>query len=65
MPTNSTLALCDLIKPHLKEGSRLFTSKSVVVAINGDQPISTQAEDIRMAVRQLITMHKYLTEVKP
>lgn len=65
MSNASTLALCDLVKPRLNEGSRMFTSKSVVVAIDSSQPLPVQLSDINFAMRQLAVLSKCLGKMKP
>jgi hypothetical protein len=65
MTNASTLALCDMVKPHLNEGSRMFTSKSVVVAIDSSQPLPVQLSDINFAMRQLAVLSSALEKMKP
>jgi hypothetical protein len=50
MSANPTVALCDLAKPYLIEGSRLFASKSIVVAVNDSQPLADRLADIKLTV---------------
>jgi hypothetical protein len=59
-PTNATLDLCELVKPHLLDGSRLFTSKSIVVAVNDSQPLADRLSDIDFAIGQLRALRECL-----
>jgi hypothetical protein len=62
MSANPTLALCDLAKPHLIDGQRLFASKSVVVAINDSQPLADRLADIDLTIRLLTTLRGCLAK---
>ena len=53
MSANPTLALCDLAKPYLIDGQRLFASKSIVVAVNDSQPLPDRLADIELTIRLL------------
>jgi hypothetical protein len=57
---NSTLELCELVKAHLLDGSRLFTSKSIVVAVNDTQPLADRLADIEITIGQLTALHERL-----
>ncbi len=57
-----TLALCDLAKPYLIDGQRLFASKSIVVAINDSQPLTDRLADINLTVRLLTTLGEQLAK---
>ena len=59
---NPTLALCDLAKPHLIEGARLFASKSIVVAVNDSQPLADRLADIELTVGLLTTLGAQLAK---
>ncbi len=59
--TRSMLALCDLAKPELIEGQRLFASKSIVVAVNDSQPLADRLADIHITIGQLNALRKSLT----
>jgi hypothetical protein len=56
MSNNPTLALCELAKPHLIDGQRLFASKSIVVAINDSQPLADRLADIELTTRLLTVL---------
>jgi hypothetical protein len=58
--TNTALELCELAKPHLLDGSRLFTSKSIVVAVNDSQPLADRLSDIDFAIGQLRALRECL-----
>jgi hypothetical protein len=62
MSCSPTLALCDLAKPHLIEGSRLFASKSIVVAVNDSQPLADRIADIDLTIRLLSTLGEQLAK---
>lgn len=62
MSTNPTLALCELAKPHLIEGARLFASKSIVVAVNDSQSLADRLADIELTVGLLTTLGAQLTK---
>lgn len=55
-PSNPTLQLCDLAKPHLIDGQRLFASKSIVVAVNDSQPLADRMADIELTIRLLTVL---------
>lgn len=59
---NPTLALCDLAKPHLIEGQRLFASKSIVVAINDSQPLADRLADIHFTIGMLTVLGESLSK---
>ena len=61
--TNSSLQLCDLIKPHLIDGQRLFASKSIVVAINDTQPLDDRLADIKLTIGLLEVLASYLKTI--
>jgi hypothetical protein len=54
--SNPTLQLCDLVKPYLLDGTRLFTSKSIVVAVNDSQPLADRLADIELTIRLLTVL---------
>jgi hypothetical protein len=60
--TNAALNLCELAKPHLLEGSRLFTSKSIVVAVNDSQPLADRLSYIDFAIGQLRALRECIAE---
>lgn len=55
-PSNPTLELCDLVKPYLLDGTRLFASKSIVVAVNDSQPLADRLADIELTIRLLTVL---------
>jgi hypothetical protein len=54
--SNPTLDLCELAKAYLLDSSRLFTSKSIVVAVNDSQPLADRLADIELTVRLLTVL---------
>jgi hypothetical protein len=60
--TNAMLKLCQLAEPHLNEGSRVFTSKSMFVAVDSNQPIHTQLADIDITIGLLKALYQSLTQ---
>jgi hypothetical protein len=61
-PSNPTLELCDLIKPYLLDGTRLFASKSIVVAVNDSQPLADRLADIELTARLLAVLAEKLAK---
>jgi hypothetical protein len=59
---NPALALCELAKPYLLEGSRLFTSKSVLVAVHTNAPLEEQIYDVELTIRLLTVLASKLKE---
>ena len=59
---SSIMDLCDLAKPYLIDGQRLFASKSIVVAVNDSQPLADRLADINLTVRLLTTLGDQLAK---
>jgi hypothetical protein len=59
---NPSLALCELAKPYLIEGSRLFASKSIVVAVNDSQPLADRLADIKLTIDLLTVLGESLAK---
>jgi hypothetical protein len=60
--TNPSLELCELAKPYLQDGARLFVSKSIVVAINDSQPVADRLADIQLTIRLLTVSHARINQ---